>query len=108
MRQLSTWALLLVISLVVHAIISWRVADDITAPLDFSETVEIRISVAEPPPKPPEQAPPEDPLEFEEDFEIEPPDTLIAPQAVTPAAAERASLATRSSRRQARIRCTKP
>lgn len=84
MKRLTIWSALFAISLVVHTIISWRVGQDIDNPLDVAEEIEINIAVAEPPPEPLERPPPEDALEFEEEFEIEPPDTLIAPQAVTP------------------------
>lgn len=84
MKRLTIWSVLFAISLIVHVIISWRIGQDIDNPLDPGEEIEINIAVAEPPPEPLERPKPEDVLEFEEEFEIEPPDTLIAPQAVTP------------------------
>jgi len=85
MRRFIIWPVLLGISLIAHAIISWRVGQDIDNARYVTEDVEIHIVLADPPkPKAIERPPPEDTLEFEEEFEIEPPDMLIAPQAVTP------------------------
>ncbi len=85
MKRLIIWPVLLSISLLAHAIISWRVGQNIDNPVGSTRNVEINITLADPPkPKPVERPPPEDSLEFEEEFEIEPPDMLIAPQAVTP------------------------
>ena len=79
------WPVLFGISIIAHAIVSWRVGQEIDDPNYATETVEVQIALAEPPPpKPIEDPPPEDALEFEEEFEVEPPDTLIAPQAVAP------------------------
>jgi hypothetical protein len=79
------WIVLFSISFIVHAIISWRVGNDIDNPSGGIEDVEIHITLSDPPkPQPLERPPPEDTLEFEEEFEIEPPEMLIAPQAVTP------------------------
>ena len=85
MKRLAIWSVLFCISFIVHAIISWRVGQDIDNAIDTGEVVEIDIALVEPPkPEAIERPPPEDTLEFEEEFEIEPPDMLIAPQAVTP------------------------
>nr|ADI18250.1 hypothetical protein [uncultured Chromatiales bacterium HF0200_41F04] len=83
MRPMLIWSVLFGISLIVHTIISWQIGQDIGNPLEPPEEVEINIAVAEPPPEPLERPKPEDPLLFEEEFEIEPPDKLIAPEAVT-------------------------
>ncbi len=84
MKRFTTWSVLFAISLIVHVIISWRIGQDIDNPIDTAEEIEINIAVAEPPPEPLERPKPEDVLEFEEEFELEPPETLIAPQAVAP------------------------
>jgi hypothetical protein len=85
LKRPLVWLVLFTISFIVHAIISWRVGNDIDNPRYGTEDVEINITLADPPkPQPLERPPPEDTLEFEEEFEIEPPDMLIAPQAVTP------------------------
>jgi hypothetical protein len=85
MKRPIAWLSLFVISFIVHAIISWRIGLDIDNPRNTAKVVEIHITLADPPkPQPLERAPPEDTLEFEEEFEIEPPEMLIAPQAVTP------------------------
>ena len=85
MKRWLVWLILIGISFIAHAIISWRVGQDIDNPLSAAEEVEIHIALADPPkPQPVERPPPKDTLEFEEEFEIEPPDMLIAPQAVTP------------------------
>ena len=85
MKRPIVWVGLFLISFIAHAIISWRIGQDIDNPVSSGEKVEIYITIADPPkPKPLERPPPEDTLEFEEEFEIEPPDMLIAPQAVTP------------------------
>ncbi len=81
------WIALLLISALVHAIISWRVSDDIQALPPLAEEVEeIEITLRETPPPPPvvEPPPPEDKLDFEEPLELDPPEILIQPQAVTP------------------------
>ena len=85
MKRPLAWFALFVFSVAVHAIISWRIGQDIDNPLPRTEDVEIHITLADPPkPKPIERPPPEDTLEFEEEFEEEPPDMLIQPEAVTP------------------------
>ena len=72
MKRLTIWSVLICISFIVHAIISWRIGQDIDNPLDTGEVVEIDIAVSDPPrPTPIERPPPEDTLEFEEEFEIE-------------------------------------
>jgi hypothetical protein len=85
MKRLTTWAVLICISLVVHTVISWRLGRDINARIESGEAVEIKIALVEPEkPKAIERPPPDEPLEFVDPFEVEPPKTLIAPQAVTP------------------------
>ncbi len=85
MKRPVAWFALFVFSVFVHAIISWRIGQDIDNPLPQTEDVEIHITLADPPkPKPLERPPPEDTLEFEEEFEEEPPEMLIQPEAVTP------------------------
>lgn len=85
MKRVIVWSVLIGVSVIAHAIISWRVGQNIDDPAATAAAVEIHIALADPPkPKAVERPPPEDTLEFEEEFEIEPPDMLIAPQAVTP------------------------
>ncbi len=85
LKRPLVWVVLFTISFIVHAIISLRVGNCIDNPRYGTDDVEINITLADPPkPQPLERPPPEDTLEFEEEFEIEPPDMLIAPQAVTP------------------------
>ena len=85
MKRLTIWSVLICISFIVHAIISWRVGQGIDNPINTGEAVEISVAVAEPPkPDAIERPPPEDALEFVEEFELDPPETLVAPQAVAP------------------------
>jgi hypothetical protein len=84
-KQLTAWALLICISIVVHTIISWRVGQDINSKIDAGEVVEIKMALVEPvKPTVIDRPPPDEPLDFVEQFELEPPKVLIAPQAVTP------------------------
>ena len=64
MKRLTIWSVLICISLIVHAIISWRVGRDIDNLIDTGEAVGIKITVVEPPkPEAIERPPPEDALE---------------------------------------------
>jgi len=84
LRQLPLWCALLVVSLLVHAGISWRVGRELetTAIAADREPVEMMLEIEQPPPviEPPER----ERIEFEEPIELEPPEVLIAPRAVTP------------------------
>ena len=85
LRRIPIWLILLIISIIAHAIISWKIGTDIE--FTASEVVEneIRLSVTRPPqPRALERPPPEEMLEFEEDVELEPPEILVKPTAVTP------------------------
>ncbi|MEM7542615.1 MAG: vWA domain-containing protein [Pseudomonadota bacterium] len=85
MRTLTIWAVLVCVSIIIHAIISGRVGGDIDKTLMPHKLVEVRVEFAQPPEEPePERQPPEDVLEFVEEFELEPPKMLVAPQAVEP------------------------
>jgi hypothetical protein len=85
MKRLAIWILLLVVSVVAHALISWRVGRDIEHGPQIDPVDEIFIALQEPPkPQAIEREPPEDKLEFEEEFELDPPEILVQPEAVTP------------------------
>lgn len=85
-RRMMIWTGLLVLSTVVHAVVSWRVGRQIE-PLDTPPPVEeaVQIIVEQPPEELIEKPePPEEQLEFEEELELDPPEILIAPKAVAP------------------------
>ena len=85
MKRIPIWVVLLAVSLIAHAIISWRVGRDIEFTAVDPVDNEIRLEVTRPPqPRAVEKPPPEEMLEFEEDVELEPPEILVRPQAVTP------------------------
>jgi hypothetical protein len=79
------WILLLSFSTIVHGLVSWRVGQEIElAPLPVAkEEVQIVIEheaevIVE------KTHPPEEQLEFQEEIELDPPEILITPKAVTP------------------------
>ncbi len=93
--RLVLWLCLLVISIAIHSFSASRVGEEIK---QSNAALEENLSrskgkqvVIEIPPQPPKPATPEaeeaeldEPLDFEEEFELEPPEVLIAPQAVVP------------------------
>ncbi len=94
MRRWPFWILLIGVSLVIHAVMSSRVGDDIKAGIAASELaaaeraaqkkVVVKLKAAEAPVVEEEKPPTDEPLDFEEEFELEPPEILLAPQAVVP------------------------
>ncbi len=88
------WALLLLFSVVIHAVIAARVGSDLEAGIETSrraaqDASRSREVVVEVEPAVPEEdvleKPASDqPLTFEEAFELDPPEILVAPQAVVP------------------------
>src|SRR5262245_6731692 len=95
MPRFTLWLLLLLISIVIHGWVSSRVGSEIkeqqdaTAALaavaardkrqvviEIAKTAQAKAELEEPPT--------DEPLDFEEDFELEPPEILVAPQGVTP------------------------
>jgi len=85
-RRLVAWAVFLVFSAVIHAIVSGRVGHQIHRPLGTATPEEqIEIAIAPEPQKLVErEPPPEEQLEFEQELELEPPEILIAPKAIAP------------------------
>ena len=89
------WLCLLLISILIHGLSASRVGKEIKQ-ADLALAQERGQSTAkqvviEIPPQPPKPVTPEEeaanldePLDFEEEFELEPPEVLIAPQAVAP------------------------
>ena len=85
-RRLVLWSCVLVLSAIIHAIVSGRIGHQIERNLGLvaeEETIEIKVpptpqKLVERPP------PPEDQLEFEKELELEPPEILIAPRAIAP------------------------
>ena len=89
------WLCLLLISILIHGLSASRVGKEIKQ-ADLALAQERGQSTAkqvviEIPPQPPKSVTPEEeaanldePLDFEEEFELEPPEVLIAPQAVAP------------------------
>lgn len=78
--------MLLLFSALIHAIVSWQIGSQIEPPeIPPIPDEEPPIIIDAPPEeiveKPP---PPEDQLKFEEELELDPPDILLAPTAVTP------------------------
>lgn len=84
-RRSIIWISLLLCSSVLHALVSWRVGQNIKlVPLPLPEP-EVQIVIDQPPEVVLEKTdPPEEQLEFEEELELEPPDILIAPKTLTP------------------------
>lgn len=88
------WLLLIVVSVAIHALISARVGDDIQAGIDAAQRaaaeraqrqqVVVKLEDAAPDEAIPDEPLTDDPLDFEEEFELEPPEILLAPQAVVP------------------------
>lgn len=88
------WVFLLGISILIHGLSASKVGREIKnadAALEQQSraNANVRQVVIEVPPQPPtpkeaEQAKLDEPLDFEEEFEIEPPEVLVAPQAVAP------------------------
>ncbi len=90
------WPLLIGASLAIHSLVSRRVGHEIEqtqaaaqalADLDAKRSRQVVIEVAKIPDAEraaPEQPPTDEPLDFEEEFELEPPEILLAPQAVVP------------------------
>jgi len=84
-RRIPIWLILIIVSIVAHAILSWKIGRDIEFTVTQPVENEIRLSVSRPPqPRALERPPPDEMLEFEEDVELEPPEILVRPQAVTP------------------------
>jgi hypothetical protein len=84
-RRMWVWVGLLVLSTLVHAVVSWRIGRQIEvveAPI-LAEEQEVQI-VMEKPEEIVKEEEPEEQLEFEEELQLEPPDILIAPKAIAP------------------------
>lgn len=85
-RRTLVWSALLLCSAALHALMSWRIGQEIqpiTPPPPQEAEVQIVME------KPPEQLiekpePPEEQLEFQDELELDPPEILIAPKAVAP------------------------
>ncbi|MEQ8659423.1 MAG: hypothetical protein RLW62_01260, partial [Gammaproteobacteria bacterium] len=85
-RRSLVWLSLLACSTLIHAVVSWRVGQNIEplAPLEPTEA-EMQIVIEQAPePVIEKPEPPEEQLEFEQELELEPPEVLIAPKAVAP------------------------
>jgi hypothetical protein len=88
------WVVLVTVSVLVHALISARVGEDIQAGIDASRRaaearanqrkVVVKLEPADAQPEEEDQPLTDEPLDFEEEFELEPPEILLAPQAVVP------------------------
>lgn len=96
MSRLLLWSLLLAVSIALHALVSSRVGNEIKATQTATEAlaalearekkplVVLEIAKAKPEEGKLEEPPTDEPLDFEEDFELQPPEVLIAPQGVVP------------------------
>jgi hypothetical protein len=84
-RRRVIWISLLLCSSVLHALVSWRVGQNIRqTPLPLPEP-EVQIVIDQPAEVVLEKTePPEEQLEFEEELDLEPPEILIAPKTLTP------------------------
>jgi len=94
--RFAIWPLLIGASLAIHTLVSRRVGHEIEqtqaaaqalAEIDAKKGRQVVIEVAKIPEAEraePERPPTDEPLDFEEDFELEPPEILLAPQAVVP------------------------
>ncbi len=96
-RRAILWSLLLVASILIHGWSASRVGSEIKASTDALEAqraaaaakgkqvvIEIPAELKEAPRPEEKEAELDEPLDFEEDFELEPPEVLIAPQGVAP------------------------
>ncbi|MBM4228820.1 MAG: VWA domain-containing protein [Gammaproteobacteria bacterium] len=96
-RRAILWSLLLAASILIHGWSASRVGSEIKASTDALEAqraaaaakgkqvvIEIPADVKEAPPPEQKETELDEPLDFEEDFELEPPEVLIAPQGVAP------------------------
>ncbi|MEM7540502.1 MAG: vWA domain-containing protein [Pseudomonadota bacterium] len=85
-RALVLWLVLLCASGVLHAFISGHVGQDIepSAPPIPEQEIQVVMEEIAPPKFEEREPPPEEQLDFEEEFELDPPDMLIAPKAVVP------------------------
>ena len=95
MRRPLTWLVLLLVSVVIHGLVTSRVGggirqqEDAKAALaalakEKKRLVVLDIAKAPVPEAPLAEPLTEEPLDFQEDFEVEPPEVLLAPQAVAP------------------------
>lgn len=94
MRRWPFWFALVAVSVLVHALITARVGEDIKAGILEAEKaaaersarkeVVVKLPPVEAPAAEVEKPPTDEPLDFEEEFELEPPEILLAPQAVVP------------------------
>lgn len=95
MRRPVVWLLLLAISLALHGLVSSRVGEEIKQTQAATEALnaiaerekrQVVLEVAKHriPEVKMEEPPTDEPLDFEEAFELDPPEVLLAPQGVTP------------------------
>lgn len=95
MRRPLVWLLLFAVSLALHGLVSSRVGEEIKqtqaateALNDIAERekrqVVLEVAKNQIPEVKMEEPPTDEPLDFEEEFQLDPPEVLIAPQAVTP------------------------
>ncbi len=95
MRRLILWPLLLAISIALHAMVSSRVGDEIKQTQAAGEAlaeiadrekrqVVIEVAKTSKADTKPAEPPTDEPLDFQQDFELQPPEVLIAPQGVVP------------------------
>jgi hypothetical protein len=95
MRRPLIWLLLIAISLALHGLVSSRVGEEIKQTQAATEAlnaiaerekrqVVLEVAKNQIPEVKMEEPPTDEPLDFEEDFQLDPPEVLIAPQAVTP------------------------
>ena len=95
MRRPLTWLVLLLVSVVIHGLVTSRVGGGIRQQEDAKAALAalakekkrlVVLDIAKAPVPEPALAEPltDEPLDFQEDFEVEPPEVLLAPQAVAP------------------------
>ena len=95
MRRPLIWLLLIAISLALHGLVSSRVGEEIKQTQAATEAlnaiaerekrqVVLEVAKNQIPEVKMEEPPTDEPLDFEEDFQLDPPEVLIAPQAVAP------------------------
>lgn len=84
-RPVIIWTILIVISTVVHALVSGRIGGQISPANVIAPPEEEMIVIDQTPDSVIEKTkPPEEQLEFDEELDFEPPEILIAPKSVAP------------------------
>ena len=84
-RSTGVWVGLLVVSIIIHTIVSGRIGEQISPANVIAPPEEDAIVINQTPETLIEKTkPPEEQLEFDEELDFEPPEILIAPKSTAP------------------------